>query len=107
MTRLGMTIVPEGFSPIEAYHADWCDIDRLDKIPLENGERLQILWPDGSKQYITIEVIKSSFEYGDMGHIYSGPRSKAYYNTKYNGLKITIPLCDKRILVKRVKSKAK
>jgi hypothetical protein len=71
---------------------DWCDIDRLHGEFLKEGERLEVMWPNGSIEQITISIADHSYYVNDMGVPYRIPVRKAHADTTHNGAQAIIPL---------------
>jgi hypothetical protein len=77
------------FFEIRTY-SNWCYIDRLDGVDLENGEKLVIQFPDGSEEEHTIKVKKFESSASDHGHTVSIPHSEAYIVLEYRGHKVEV-----------------
>ncbi len=76
------------FSRVESYQADWCNIDRLNNIPLEHNERLMIQLRPNETVYQRIIVRKWDERGMDMGHTVWIPHSKA--SVKVDGCEILL-----------------
>lgn len=76
---------------IERY-SNWCWIDRLDGVDIQNGEVLFVRFPDGHAQNVTAVVKRRSVPWDDMGHPCSLPESFAYAEIEYHGVKSLLPL---------------
>jgi hypothetical protein len=65
---------------------NWSYIDELDGVPLKDGERLRVQWPDGSITEETCGVENGTFKYTDMGHEGTGSDVKAYLTIQVRGI---------------------
>ena len=74
---------------ITAYK-DWCDIDRLDGLDLENGELLHVEFPDRTLVSV-ITTVKKWHVGGGPGEARL-PYSKASIPVEYHGVAIDLPL---------------
>lgn len=73
-------------------YSNWCELDQLDGVTLQNGEILSVEWPDGSKSVVTIEVDNTPGTYSDHGRESPMPKSIAYTPLTYRGVKSLVPL---------------
>jgi hypothetical protein len=89
---------------VETY-SNWCEIDRLDGIDLEDGERITCQWPNGKKTKETIVLNKRSYTVNDMGHPWEVQVQEALIKASINGIECKIRLAGKDILCERIESK--
>ena len=82
---------------------NWGYWDTLNKIPLKDGEKLIIQWPDKEKTEEICRVRNGTYIYSDMGHEGRGPDDVAYIFVKVHNLNVEVPLAQKGILCERVK----
>ena len=71
---------------------DWCDIDRLHGNALVDGEKLEVMWPDGTTEAVKVHLVDHSYAVNDMGSMYNVPVLKAHADTLYHGARALIPL---------------
>lgn len=70
-------------------YSNWCGLaafnnDQNDLI--KNGDRIEILWPDGTKSRHKVKLKEWTATESDMGHPCSVPYSTAYVKQILNGL---------------------
>lgn len=86
---------------IEIYK-NWCEIDQLNGINLEDGEVLKVKWPNGEITVETIILEKTSYQVSDHGHPWDVAVNRAYAQTECRGVKCLLRLSGKDILCERV-----
>jgi len=59
-------------------YSNWCYIDQLAGIDLQDGERVAVRWPDGTVTKETVGVDSSTEETTDHGHRCPIPIRKSY-----------------------------
>jgi hypothetical protein len=59
---------------------------------IQNGDRLEVRWPDGTAETVSAEVRESTQPYWDHGHEYSMPVTTAYYTHQRHGIGVSAPL---------------
>lgn len=84
--------------------SNWGYWDALNKIPLEDGEKLIVQWPDKEKTEEVCHVRKGTYTYVDMGSHGTGPNDVAYIIVSAHNLNVEVPLAQDGILCERVKS---
>ncbi len=80
----------------------WAAHDQLDGVTLEDGEKVTVLFPDDSLEYMKVEVDSSIMEESDMGQTtLELPVSKAFVTIDYKGLFIRVRLVNESLVVER------
>lgn len=80
---------------------DWAYLDQLDGVTLEEGEPVEVQFPDGTILYTTVvteSYVQKEMEQGGYADI---SYKEAYVEMEYRGLTIRIPLNDDQLEVKR------
>ena len=75
---------------IERY-LNWCSIDRLDGLDLNDGELLIVAWPDGQLQQVQICVARRTFSHGNPCDG-EGIESHAFAVAYHRGVQVKVPL---------------
>lgn len=71
---------------------DWCDIDRLHGEFFKEGERVEVMWPDGTLEQIKVCIADHSYDVNDIGVAYRVNVKKAHADTTHHGAQAIIPL---------------
>jgi hypothetical protein len=81
---------------------DWCCCDQLDGEELKDGERLDLLWPDGSiiigASVKLREFSETCMEHGGIAEI---PYKMAYYKTMHRGARVMVELRESSVKARR------
>lgn len=77
---------------------DWAYLDQLDGVTLEDGEPVEVWFPDGTILYST--VIADVYERKEMeqGGYANIAYSDAFVEMEYRGITVRIPLNDDRLV---------
>jgi hypothetical protein len=75
-------------------NGNWAFYDCINKIKIENNDKLRIFWPDKSSESFTVRVLESSTRVSDMGNPWDCPTSKAFIDLQHNGAIIPIRLFE-------------
>jgi len=86
---------------IERY-SNWCEIDRLDGVDLQDGEQLKVQWEDGTISIETVFVDKFHQRMSEQGGYYDVPYSIAHIYANCRGTKTPIKLIDSNIKCERI-----
>jgi hypothetical protein len=92
----------EEYRPIEI-DGNWCCIDQLDGKHLEDGQVLQLKWPNGDVTIETIHLHKDTVEYSDHGKPSDYPRHRAVVHISVHGLTALVFIRENGVLVKKAK----
>lgn len=82
--------------------SNWGYWDTLNGIPLKDGEKLIVQWPDKEKTEEFLFLRKGTYTYIDMGSHGTGPDNVAYVVVNVHNLNVEIPLAQDGILCERV-----
>jgi len=95
ISREGKLEKCEGFEPVKVY-SNWCYYDRIEDKDIEDGEPLELRFPDGTTQIHNAVVKEGGVSYNDHGHGGTAPTKQAfiYLEAKCDGVKdsFTVPL---------------
>ncbi len=75
---------------------DWCYRDELDGVPIQDGERLELEWPDGTREDVVATVEVTSSTICDMGHPYEIEQRSAYVAIDHRGARGKIRILGMR-----------
>ena len=79
----------------------WAEYDQLDGVTLEEGEKVSVLFPDSSLEYMTVTTKSFRQREMDMGTWTTIPVIQAYVEIDYKGLPIQVRLVNKALRVER------
>ena len=85
---------------IEVY-SDWCSYDRLDGIDLQDGEMLEIEWPDGVRETCMVKIKTTSYRHIEHGSFFDEPIRESYFELDIHGMKVPLFLRNTNILARR------
>ncbi len=85
------TVADPPWGRVEVY-SNWCSIDQLDGVALQNGDRLRVRWPDGREEVVAVTVVDESYEGSDHGHSCRIFVSRAYHSFAHHGVIARVPL---------------
>jgi hypothetical protein len=74
-------------------YSNWCYYDQLDGVNLEDGELLNVLFPDEIERVVAVSLQKhTQYVMEQGGHNTPIPIRQAYYETACCGVMVKIPL---------------
>ena len=83
-------------------YSNWCYYDRLDDEDLVDGEKLCILFPDGTHGYYKVKLITGSDRVMEQGGYTDIPFKEAYITVDVYGAKLEVKLYKSGIRAIRV-----
>lgn len=75
---------------------NWCRRDELDGVPIQDGERLDLEWPDGTREDVLVTVEATNSTISDMGHPYELNERSVYVVIDYHGARGKIRILGMR-----------
>jgi hypothetical protein len=71
---------------------NWREVDTLDAIAVEDGERLEAVFPDGKKRRVVAKIKRGSYEASEQGGSWTIRMSRAYATVTHWGIAVDLPL---------------
>jgi hypothetical protein len=75
--------------------------DELDGVPLKNGEKVKVRFPDGAEFHSSVICEKRRSQYSDHGTMGYGVQTRAYVRIIVHGLGLKIRLAEHAVEVER------
>jgi hypothetical protein len=81
------------FHEVKEY-TNWCHLDQIDGKNIKDGEKLELIWPDGHTMLCNVIVEGGHKEVLDMNSTYLCPISYAFAMIEHHGSELKIRLAD-------------
>lgn len=79
------------YYPVTRY-SNWAEYDQLNGKTLEEGEVLNVIWPDGTRDRVIVTVKTDAHRILEQGGYYTIKTAIAYVKSLYFGQEVLVPL---------------